>query len=128
MDIIYKESSISKISNIKNIGNSSVNKLMKSIENFLDSKAQKKLIILPDGYILCYERVKIDQNPCDVYYSPSGKSIKISYTDSYPEDQDLLIDLEEFTPKNFGIEEEDFKNIIKKCDDAIAKKQDSFVI
>ena len=45
-----------------------------------------------------------------------AKIIKISYTDLYPEDKDFLVNLEDFNPADFKIEENDFKSVIEKCD------------
>jgi hypothetical protein len=128
MEVVSKNAGVFRIRDIKRLQNDIVNKLMKDIESFLESKADKKLTILPDGFILCYEDMKNDTHLCDIYYSPFQKIIKISYTNMYPEDKDLVIKLEEFKPEDFKIEKNDFKNTIDKCDGAASKKDDSFVI
>jgi hypothetical protein len=128
MNVISKVTGVFRISEIKRLQNDLVNRLMKDVEEFLESKAEKELIILPDGFILCYEDMKKGNAICDIYYSPFQKIIKISYTDVYPEDKDFLIGLDEFNPEDFKIGESDFKSVIDKCNGSAVKKDNSFVI
>jgi hypothetical protein len=128
MSVISKVAGVFRISKIKRLQNDLVNRIMKEVEEFLESKAEKELIILPDGFILCYEDMKKGNTICDLYYSPFQKIIKISYTDVYPEDKDFLVGLDEFNPADFKISDPDFKSVIDKCDTSASKKDDSFVI
>ena len=88
---------------------------MKDIEEFLASKAESILRVLPDGFVLCYENIKYKGRICDIYYSPTEKCVKISYSDVYPENEEYEIPLNDFKPDVFGIKEDDFKLIMDKC-------------
>lgn len=116
MDVIFKSAGIFRISDIDNLPQDRVDKLIKSVEEFMESKSEYKLEILPDGFVLCFENLKHRKRSCDVYYSPSESMVKISYTDSYPEDEDVLVKLEGFSPASIGVKSDDFLKTVEKCD------------
>ena len=115
MLIAKNSADINRLREIKNLSNTVVNKLMKDIENFIESKSESVLRILPDGFVLCYEDMRHKGRICDIYYSPTEKSIKISYSDVYPENEEYEMSLEDFNPGMFNIKEDDFKSVLDKC-------------
>ena len=115
MDIIFKYTGLFRISGIKNLDQDIVDILTKKIEEFLSSKAEYKPIILPDGFILCFERLKNNNKLCDVYYSPFKSIIKICYIDSYPEIEEKTIPLDKFNPLTIKVSINDFNKTIEKC-------------
>lgn len=117
MDFIFKNSGILRISQIPELPQDKIDSLTKALEKFLDSRAEHNPQILPDGYFLCYENLKRKGRKCDVYYSPSLKSVKISFTDSYPENDEEIISAEEFSPESIGVNNEDFSNLMNKLKD-----------
>ena len=123
MDVIFKSAGIFKISDIVELPQDRVDKLIKNVEEYMESKSEYKLEILPDGFILCFEGLKHRKRVCDVYYSPSERKVKISYTDSYPENEDIILNIEGFSPVSVGVNPEDFLATIDKCDNYIKKEQ-----
>jgi hypothetical protein len=121
MDVVFKSAGIFKISDIKNLPQDRVDQLIKDIENYMESKSEYKLEIFPDGFILCFENIRHRRRLCDLYYSPSERKIKISYTESYPENEDLILDMSEFSPISVGIDPKDFSSTIEKCDNYLEK-------
>ena len=117
MDVIFKNSGVFRISPIRDLDQEVVDKLMKAVEEYLSSKADYKPIMLPDGFVLCYERLKHKDKQCDVYYSPFKFQVKICYTDDYPEVEEKIIDLDRFDSSSIKVSHEDFNKIVKKCDD-----------
>lgn len=115
MAIVKEVAGIDRLKNIKGLNNLLVNKLMKRIEDFLKSKSEPVLKILPDGFVLCYENIKRNGRVFDVYYSPTDKVIKISYVDLYPENEELQKELNDFNSESFGIKKEDFESVMDKC-------------
>ena len=115
MLIAKNTADIRRLSEIKNLNNKVVNLLMKDIEEFLASKSESVLRVLPDGFVLCYENIKYKGRICDIYYSPTEKCVKISYSDVYPENEEYEISLNDFKPDVFGVKDEDFKFTIDKC-------------
>lgn len=115
MDVVFKSAAIFKISDINDLPQDRVDKLIKNVEEYMESKSEYKLEILPDGFILCFENLKHRKRSCDVYYSPSESMIKISYTDSYPENEDVFVNAEGFSPVSIGVDPEDFLNTVEKC-------------
>lgn len=126
MDVVFKSAAIFKISDINNLPQDRVDKLIKSVEEYMESKSEYKLEILPDGFILCFENLKHRKRSCDVYYSPSESMVKISYTDTYPENEDVVIKIAEFSPSSIGVDNEDFLNTVEKCDN-YSKKDSSLL-
>ena len=89
MDTIFKSTGVMKISQVENLQNSQVDKLMREIESFLESQAAEKLKILPDGFVLCYENLRDPEGErVDIYYSPVSQRVRVSYTGTYPETRD----------------------------------------
>lgn len=123
MDVIFKSGGIFRISKIEDLSQETVDRIIKDVETHLDSKSAYKMQVLPDGYILCYEGLKHKGRLCDVYYSPSELNIKISYTDTYPEMEDIKIPVEEFNSSSLNIDSEDFLAIRNKCDNFIGVNQ-----
>ena len=121
MDTVFKSAGVFKISDIQNLPQDRVDRLIKSVEEYMESKAEYKLEILPDGFVLCFEGLKHRKRTCDVYYSPTERKVKISYTDTYPENEDLIIGIDGFSPVSVGVEVDDFIATVEKCDD-YAKK------
>jgi hypothetical protein len=118
MDVIYKSSGALRISQIRELQNTQVNKLMKEVEEFLESQASEILKILPDGFVLCYENIMDEKGKrIDLYYSPIAKRIRVCYTGTYPEIEEYECTLEEFKPMKYKIGPEDFNDVIKKCND-----------
>lgn len=124
MEEIFKHGGVSRISEIKNLSNSAVEKLMRGIEKFIESKSNKKMLILPDGYILCYERLKHKERDCDLYYSPYDNSIKISYTDAYPERDDIVMNPDDLDVKDLQIDQMEFNKIIDRCKSLVRKEEE----
>jgi hypothetical protein len=122
---LFKCAGILQIIQIKNLSNSSVDKLIKCMESFLKSDANKKMTILPDGFFLCYEKNKAQNRICDIYYSPHSNEIRISNIDVYPEMDDSFVALEEFKPEEFNIDLEDFTQTIEKCKSMIRQQPKS---
>jgi hypothetical protein len=114
MDFLFKKSGVLKISQIPELSQEKIDELIKDLESFLDSRAEHNPQILPDGYFLCYENLKKNSRRCDVYYSPTVNSVKICFTDSYPENDEVIISSEEFDPESVGIGEKDFLNLLDK--------------
>jgi len=118
MDVIYKSCGALRISQIRELQNTQADKLMKEVEAFLESQASEILKILPDGFILCYEDIMDHEGKrIDLYYSPIAKKIRVCYTGSYPEVEEYECSLEEFKPTKYKIDQEDFNDVISKCDD-----------
>lgn len=118
MAIIYKSSGAIRISQIRELQNTQVNKLMKKVEEFLESQASEILKILPDGFILCYENIRdAEGKRIDLYYSPISKKIRVCYTGTYPETEEYEYALDEFKPIKFKIGIKDFNDAILKCND-----------
>ena len=115
MDVVFKSAGIFKISDIKDLPQDRVDQLIKDVEEYMESKSEYKLEIFPDGFILCFENIRHRKRLCDLYYSPSEKLIKLSYTESYPENEDLILDINEFSPISVGIDFDDFGSTIDKC-------------
>jgi hypothetical protein len=116
MDFIFKNSGILKISQIPELSQEKIDTLIKDLEGFLDSRAEHNPKMLPDGYLLCYENLRKKGRRCDVYYSPSLKSVKICFTDSYPEKDDEVISLEDFIPDSVGINQKEFSNLLSRME------------
>ncbi len=116
MDFIFKNVGIFRISQIADLSQDKVDLLMKELEGFLDSKADYKPQSLPDGYFLCYENMGKNGRRCDVYYSPKTRSVKVCFTDSYPEAEEIKYSLEEFSPESTGIDAEDFFKLVDSFD------------
>lgn len=123
MDVIFKAGGILRISKIQELSRETVDRIIKDVEAHLDSKSAYKMQVLPDGYILCYEGLKYKDRLCDVYYSPLESVIKISYTDTYPEMEDIKITIEKFNPSSINVDSEDFLSIKNKCDNFIGTNQ-----
>jgi hypothetical protein len=120
-DALFRYGGVLEIYQIKNLSNSKVEALIKDIEKFLTSDANKKMSILPDGFVLCYEKMENQKRKCDLYYSPYSNEMRISYTDTYPEMEDIFISKEEFKPEEFDLDLEDFNETIEKCKSFIKK-------
>lgn len=112
MDLVFKNSGIFRISQISDLSQEKVDLLTKAIEEFLDSKADYKPQFLPDGYFLCYENLGKGGRRCDIYYSPKLQTVKVCFTDSYPEAEEIKYDIEEFSPESVGIDAEDFSKLV----------------
>ena len=123
MKVIAKFGGVFRISEISNLSQEAVDLLIKEVESHLDSKSSYKMHVLPDGYILCYEGLKHKRRICDLYYSPTKMSIKISYTDFYPEVDDLVISVEKFDPSSVNVDLNDFLEVKNKCDNFIGTNQ-----
>ena len=123
MDVIFKSAGIFKISDIVDLPQDRVDNIIKNVEKYMESKSEYKLEILPDGFVLCFEGLKHRKRMCDVYYSPSEGKVKISYTDTYPEDEDVIVNIQRFSPASIGVNPEDFLETIKKCDNYNRKEQ-----
>ena len=117
MDVVFKSCGIFRISDILDLPQDRVDGLIKDIEKYMESKSEYKLEIFPDGFILCFEGLKHRKRTCDVYYSPSERKVKISYTDTYPENEDIAIGIDGFSPAAIGVNTEDFLDTVRKCDD-----------
>jgi hypothetical protein len=131
MDVVYKCCEIRRLREIENLSNEKADELMKSVEEFLGTKADHQMLVLPDGFVLCYEKMRNAGKPCDVYYSPYEKSIKVVYTDFYPEAIEKIMKIEKFKPELYGIEIDDFKTAIGKCDNyqsADSQKSDKYFL
>jgi len=115
MDVVFKNGGVFRISRIADLSQGTVDRIIKSVESHLDRKSEYKMQILPDGYILCYEGLKNKGRLCDVYYSPSESMVKISYTDAYPEMEDVIIPADEFNPSSINVDPDDFSNAVDKC-------------
>lgn len=106
-----------------NIVTSTLNKLMKAVSDFLDSRSDFELFQYPDGYVLCFEDVINDNRPYDIYFNPNFDKIKISYqTGSTIEPEDIVA-VKDFSPKNFGISEADFDSTIKRARSLFKRKE-----
>lgn len=114
IDFLFKNSGVLSISQILDLSQDRIDVLTKKVEEFLDSKAEYRPQRLPDGYFICYENLFKSGKRCDLYYSPSLKKIKISFTDSYPESEESIYELDDFRPEAFGIDAEEFNNLISK--------------
>ena len=123
MDVIFKSGGVFRISEISELSQETVDEIIKNVETLLDSKSVYKMQVLPDGYILCYEGVKHKRRLCDVYYSPSEEKVKISYTDTYPEMETVMISVESFNPSSVNVETDDFLSTKNKCDNFIGTNQ-----
>jgi hypothetical protein len=123
MNVIFKSGGVFRISEISELSQETVDRIIKEVEMHLDSKSVYKMQVLPDGYILCYEGLKHKKRSCDVYYSPTESKVKISYTDTYPEMENVIISLESFNPSSVNIESDDFLSIKNKCDNFIGTNQ-----
>jgi len=121
MDAVFKSAGVFKISDIQDLPQDRVDKLIKSVEEYMESKSEYKLEILPDGFILCFEGLKHRKRTCDVYYSPTERKVKISYTDAYPENEEIIIGIDGFSPISVGVDNNDFMATVEKCD-GYAKK------
>lgn len=121
MDVVYKSAGILRLRMIADLPNDKVDILMKDVERFLETKADHQMLVLPDGFILCYERIKKSDTICDIYYSPYKKYVRIVYTDYYPETTEKYKKLEDFNPVVYGIKKDEFKAIIDKCDSYLNK-------
>lgn len=117
MDVVFKNAGVFRISRMTDLSQETVDRVMRAVELHLDSKSDYKMQVLPDGYILCFEGLKSKKRLCDVYYSPSELKVKISYTDSYPEMEDVIISIDDFNPSSINVESDDFSSTIKKCND-----------
>lgn len=116
MDFIFKNSGVLKISQIPELSQAKVDSIIKDLEKFLDSRAEHNPQIFPDGYFLCYEDLRKNGRKCDAYYSPSLKCVKICFTDSYPENEEEVIQIDDFSPKSIGIEDNDFSALLDKLE------------
>jgi hypothetical protein len=123
MDVVFKNAGVFRISKMADLSQETVDRVIQAVELHLDSKSDYKMQVLPDGYILCYEGLKNKKRLCDVYYSPSESNVKISYTDSYPEMEDLVISIDDFNPSSINVEPDDFSITIKKCNDFLGKAE-----
>lgn len=123
MKVIVEFGGVYRISEISNLSQETVDILIKEIETHMDSKSSHKMQVLPDGYILCYEDLKHRGRICDLYYSPFRMNIKISYTDAYPEMEDLLISLDKFDPASVKVDLDDFTEVRNKCDNFIGTNE-----
>lgn len=117
MDFIFKNVGVFRISQISNLSQDKIDSLMKELEGFLDSKADYKPQFLPDGYFLCYENLGKGGRRCDVYYSPKSQSVKVCFTDTYPEEEEIKYSLEEFAPESVGIDTKDFYKLVDGFND-----------
>ena len=116
MDVVFKSCGIFRISDILDLPQDRVDGLIKDVERYMESKSEYKLEIFPDGFILCFEGLKHRGRTCDVYYSPSESKVKISYTDLYPENEEIVIGIDGFSPVSVGIKPDDFLATVEKCD------------
>lgn len=123
MNVVFKSGGIFRISEIPDLSQETVDRIIKEVEAHLDSKSVYKMQVLPDGYILCYEGLKHKGRFCDVYYSPTESKVKISYTDTYPEMENVIISLESFNPSSVNIESDDFESTKNKCDNFVGTNQ-----
>ena len=123
MDVVFKNAGVFRISRMTDLSQETVDRVMQAVELHLDSKSDYKMQVLPDGYILCFEGLKNRERLCDVYYSPSELKVKISYTDSYPEMEDVVISIDDFRPSSINVESDDFSNTIKKCNDFLGNTE-----
>jgi len=123
MDVVFKNAGVFRISRMTDLSQETVDRVMQAVELHLDSKSDYKMQVLPDGYILCFEGLKNRKRLCDVYYSPSESKVKISYTDSYPEMEDVVISIDDFRPSSINVESDDFSNTIKKCNDFLGNTE-----
>lgn len=121
MDAVFKSAGVFKISDIQDLPQDRVDKLIKSVEEYMESKSEYKLEILPDGFILCFEGLKHRKRTCDVYYSPTERKVKISYTETYPENEEIIIGIDGFSPISVGVDNKDFMATVEKCDDHAKK-------
>jgi hypothetical protein len=116
MDVVYRFSGAFRINTLRSLSQEAIDKLIPEVEKYLDAKSNYRPIILPDGYMLCYNGVRYNKTICDIYYSPYEGIIKIAFVDEYPELDDRYMDLEDFSPATAGIKQEDFDDIVAKCD------------
>lgn len=119
MKVVFKSGGIHRLSEIADLSQETVDSIIKGVNSYLNSKSNYKMQVLPDGYILCYEGLKHKGRPCDVYYSPLESKIKIAYTETYPEMEDLIIPIAKFNSSSVNIDAEDFLSVKNKCDNFI---------
>ena len=110
------------IDSIINLRSKELNLLMKAIEDFLDSKADFQLSIYPDGYVLCFENIKTDGKKYDIYFSPAKNNLKIVIQTGSAVEPEYIQAIEEFDPKEYGIEKEDFSKTIEQAKNIFKQK------
>jgi hypothetical protein len=116
MDVIFRFSGAFRINTLRTASQEAIDKLIPEVEKYLDARANYRPIILPDGYMLCYNGVKYSDAICDLYYSPYEGMIKIAFVNEYPEIDEKYIDFEDFNPATAGIKQDDFDSVVAKCD------------
>lgn len=106
-----------------NLPTSTLNKLMKAVSDFLDSKSDFELFQYPDGYVLCFEDVVYNNRLYDIYFNPDRDKIKISYqTGSTVEPEDIM-GVDTFVPKKFGVSDSDFDSTIRRARSLFKRKE-----
>ena len=110
------------IDSIHNLRSKQLNQLIHSIEDFLDSKADFELKMYPDGYVLCFENLKVGKKKYDIYYSPAKNNLKIVHQTGSAIEPEYISSIEDFKPKSYGIEEKDFEKTIEQTNHIFKKK------
>ena len=114
-EVIKKFTGIPKIDSIQNLRTLDLNKLIKMVEEFLDSKADYVLNIYPDGYVLCFENIITKLGKYDIYFHPNKDIIKTVKQTGSTLEPEKYIKLDTFSPLKYNIKEKDFLETIKKC-------------
>ncbi len=108
-----------------NMVTSTLNKLMKAVSDFLDSKSDFELFQYPDGYVLCFEDVTQNGRMYDIYFNPDSGKIKVSYQTGSTIEPEDIVKIEGFDPKKFGISEVDFDSTIRRAKSIFKRKETS---
>jgi len=110
------------VDSIRNLRSKELNLLMKAIEDFLDSKADFQLTIYPDGYVLCFENIRAGKKKYDIYFSPKKNDIKIVPQTGSAVEPEYISTIENFDPKKYGIEKDDFLKTIEQAKNIFMQK------
>jgi len=108
-----------------NIPTSTLNKLMKAVSDFLDSKSDFELFQYPDGYVLCFEDVVQNTRLYDIYFNPDNDKIKISYQTGSTIEPEDIVKIDSFAPEKFGISDTDFDSTIRRARSLFKRKETS---